>query len=304
MTPSEVLKFAEKNGAKFVDLKFVDLPGIWQHTTVSIQQLKEDSFTEGFGMDGSSIRGWQAINASDMLIIPDASTAKMDPFTKFPTLSLICDVQDPITREPYTRDPRNIILKAEKYLKSTGIADTCYFGPEAEFFVFDDVRFDMGPNHSFYHVDSVEGRWNTGRSEEPNLGYKPAYKGGYFPVPPTDSLQDLRSEICTVLQELGFYVEVSHHEVATGGQCEIDLRFSPLVQSADQLMWFKYVVKNVALRNGKTATFMPKPLFGATARRRPSCRSRCSATTARACTAISRCGRTRSRCSPATSTRA
>jgi glutamine synthetase len=262
MTPSDVIKFAEKNGAKFVDLKFIDLPGIWQHTTVSIQQLKEEAFEDGYGMDGSSIRGWQPINASDMLLLPDPTTAKMDPFTQYPTLSLICNVYDPVTREPYTRDPRNIIRKAESYLKSTGLADTCYFGPEAEFFVFDDIRYDAQVNQSFYFIDSIEGRWNTGREEFPNLGYKPAYKGGYFPVPPVDSLQNLRSEICTVLMELGFYVEVAHHEVATGGQNEIDLRFQPMVQAGDQLCWFKYVVKNVARRNGKTATFMPKPLYG------------------------------------------
>jgi len=262
MTPSEVLKFAEKNGAKFVDLKFIDLPGIWQHTTVTIQQLKEDSFEDGFGMDGSSIRGWQPINASDMLLVPDATTARMDPFTQYPTLSLICNVYDPITKDPYSRDPRNIIRKAEKYLKSTGIADTCYFGPEAEFFVFDDIRYDSGPNQSFFFIDSVEGRWNSGREEFPNLGYKPNYKGGYFPVAPTDSLVNLRAEMVQTLVDLGIYVETLHHEVATAGQCEIDMRFLPAQQMADTLMWFKYVVKNVARRNGKTATFMPKPLYG------------------------------------------
>jgi glutamine synthetase len=262
MSPSEVLKFAEKNGAKLVDLKFIDLPGIWQHTTVTIAQLKEDSFEDGFGMDGSSIRGWQPINASDMLLIPDPATAKMDPFTQYPTLSLICSVVDPITREPYSRDPRNIAAKAEKYLKSTGIADTCYFGPEAEFFVFDDIRYDSGPNQSFYFIDSVEGRWNSGREEFPNLGYKPNYKGGYFPVAPTDSLVNLRAEMVSTLVDLGIYVETAHHEVATGGQCEIDMRFKPLLEMADTLMWFKYVIKNVARRNGKTATFMPKPLYG------------------------------------------
>jgi glutamine synthetase len=262
MTPSDVIKFAEKHGAKMVDLKFIDLPGIWQHTTVPIQQLKEDSFEDGFGLDGSSIRGWQPINASDMLIMPDAATAKMDPFTQVPTLSLTCCIQDPITREPYSRDPRNIALKAEKYLRSTGIADVCFFGPEAEFFVFDDVRFDSQPNQSFYFVDSVEGRWNSGREEFPNLGYKPGYKGGYYPVPPVDSQANLRAEMVQTLIECGIYVEAAHHEVATGGQGEIDMRFAPLVQMADQLMWFKYIVKNVARRNGKTATFMPKPLFG------------------------------------------
>ena len=262
MTPSDVLKYAEKHGARLVDLKFIDLPGIWQHTTVTIAQLKEDSFEEGFGLDGSSIRGWQPINASDMLLIPDPTTARIDPFTQTPTLSLICNVYDPITREPYSRDPRNIARKAEKYLKSTGIADVCYFGPEAEFFVFDDIRYDSQPNHSYFYVDSAEGRWNSGREEFPNLGYKPNYKGGYFPVAPTDSLVNLRAEMVTTLVDLGIYVETAHHEVATGGQCEIDMRFLPLLQMADTLCWFKYVVKNVARRNGKTATFMPKPLYG------------------------------------------
>ena len=261
MTPSEVLKFAEKHGVKFVDLKFIDLPGIWQHTTVTVQQLKEDSFEDGFGLDGSSIRGWQPINASDMLLIPDPTTAKLDPFTQYPTLSLICNVTDPITKEPYSRDPRNIIRKAEKYLKSTGLADVCYFGPEAEFFVFDDIRYDSQPNQSFYFIDSVEGRWNSGREEFPNLGYKPNYKGGYFPVAPTDSLVNLRAEMVSVMQDCGIYIETLHHEVATGGQCEIDMRFLPMLQMADTLMWFKYIVKNVARRNGKSATFMPKPLY-------------------------------------------
>ncbi len=263
MTPSEVLKYAEKHGAKMVDLKFIDLPGIWQHTTVTIQQLtEEDSFEDGFGFDGSSIRGWKAINESDMLLLPDPTTAVMDPFTAQPTLSVICDIVDPITREPYSRDPRNIAKKAEKYLKSTGLADVCYFGPEAEFFVFDDIRYDSQPNQSFYFIDSVEGRWNSGREEFPNLGYKPNYKGGYFPVAPTDSLVNLRAEMVTTLQEAGIYVETLHHEVATAGQCEIDMRFLPMQQMADTLMWFKYIVKNVARRNGKTATFMPKPLYG------------------------------------------
>src|SRR5262245_29569329 len=188
MTPSDVIKYAEKHGAKLVDLKFIDLPGIWQHTTVPISQLKEDSFQDGFGVDGSSIRGWQAINASDMLMVPDPTTAKMDPFCQVPTLSLICNIIDPVTRQPYSRDPRFIAQKVEQHLKASGIADVCYFGPEAEFFIFDEVRFDSTPNQSFYFVDSVEGRWNTGREEFPNLGYKPNYKGGYYPVPPVDSL--------------------------------------------------------------------------------------------------------------------
>jgi glutamine synthetase len=262
MTPSDVLKYAEKHGAKMVDLKFIDLPGIWQHTSVPIAQLKEDSFEDGFGLDGSSIRGWQPINASDMLIIPDPKTAVMDPFTATPTLSLTCNIVDPIERRAYSRDPRYIAQKAEQYLKSTGLADVCYFGPEAEFFIFDDIRFDSTPNTSYYYVDSAEGRWNTGREEFPNLGYKPGYKGGYFPVAPTDSLVDIRAQMVQTLIDAGIYVETAHHEVATGGQCEIDMRFAPLVQMADMLMWFKYIVKNVARKNGKTATFMPKPLYG------------------------------------------
>jgi glutamine synthetase len=262
MTPSDAVKFAQKNGAKMVDLKFIDMPGIWQHTTVPIQQLKEDSFEDGFGLDGSSIRGFQPINASDMLLIPDPASARMDPFTREPTVSFICNVVDPITRQAYSRDPRYIAQKAERYLQSTGIADVVYFGPEAEFFVFDDVRFDQTPNSSYFYIDSIEGRWNSGREEMPNLGYKVNYKGGYFPVPPTDTLADVRAEMVLTLQGVGIYVETQHHEVATAGQCEIDMRFSPLVSMADQLMWFKYIVKNVARKNGKTATFMPKPIFG------------------------------------------
>ncbi len=262
MNPSDAVKFAEKHGAKMVDLKFIDLPGIWQHTTVPIAQLKEESFEDGFGLDGSSIRGFQPINASDMLLIPDPVTGRMDPFTKEPTISFICNVVDPITRQPYSRDPRYIAQKAERYLKQTGIADVCFFGPEAEFFVFDDVRFDQQPNASFFFIDSGEGRWNTGREEFPNLGYKVNYKGGYFPVAPVDTLADIRAEMCLTLQDVGIYVETQHHEVATAGQCEIDMRFSPLLEMADKLMWFKYIVKNVARKNGKTATFMPKPIFG------------------------------------------
>jgi glutamine synthetase len=262
MSPSEVVKFAQKNGVKMIDLKFIDMPGIWQHTTVPAHRLEEDSFHDGFGFDGSSIRGFQAIDCSDMLLIPDASTAQLEPFTREPTLSLICNIIDPITREPYSRDPRFIAQKAERYLKQTGIADTVYFGPEAEFFVFDDIRFDTQPNRAFFEIDSVEAKWNTGRDELPNLGYKVNYKGGYFPVAPTDTLADLRAEMCLALASVGIEVETQHHEVATAGQCEIDMRFQTLTHMADQLMWFKYIVKNVARRNGKTATFMPKPIFG------------------------------------------
>ena len=261
MNPTEVLDFARKHACVMVDLKFCDLPGVWQHLTVPIGQLALDSFEDGFGFDGSSIRGFQQIQNSDMLIVPDPGTAALEPFTQHPTLSLVCDVVDPVTRLPYTRDPRFIARKAEAYLRTTGIADVAYFGPEAEFFIFDDVRFDQGHNFGFYQVDSVEGRWNSGREEEPNLGYKVRYKEGYFPVPPTDSLLDIRTEITLVLQSLGIEVEAQHHEVATAGQCEIDMRFCPLREMGDRLMWFKHVVKNVARRRGKTATFMPKPLF-------------------------------------------
>ncbi len=260
-TPKEVLSFAKENKVEFVDFKFIDFPGIWQHFTVPISELSEASFEEGFGFDGSSIRGWQPINLSDMLIIPDPETAVMNPFMQHPTLSLIVDIADPITKQAYTRDPRNIAKKSEKYLKTTGLADTIYFGPEAEFFIFDDVRFDQGCNFGYYHLDSVEGRWNSGKEENPNLGYKTPYKGGYFPVPPTDTLHDIRSEMCLEMQKLGIRIEAQHHEVATGGQCEIDMRFTNLTKQADQLMWYKYVVRNVARRHNKAVTFMPKPLF-------------------------------------------
>lgn len=257
-----VLQFVKANGIKFIDLKFMDMPGQWQHFTVPVSQFEADSFVNGYGFDGSSIRGWKAINESDMLIIPDPNTMFVDPFIQVPTLSLICDVYEPSTKEKYSRCPRNIAQKAEAYLISTGLADTVYFGPEAEFFVFDDVRFDSKPNGSFYMVDSVEGKWNSGRDEGPNLGYKPRYKEGYFPVPPTDALMDLRNEMVVNLINAGIDVEAQHHEVASGGQCEIDLRFQPLVQAADQLLLFKYIVKNTAKKNGRTVTYMPKPIFG------------------------------------------
>ena len=262
MTPKEVLQFCKDHGARMVDLKFMDYPGMWQHFTVPISQLEESSFEEGFGFDGSSIRGWQAIHASDMLVIPDAVTAVMDPFTQTPTLSLICNIVDPITKEKYTRDPRNIAQKAESYLKSTGIADTAYFGPEAEFFIFDDIRYDSQQNCGYYFIDSVEGQWNTGRAEGPNLGYKARYKEGYFPVPPTDSMADIRSEMVLTMEQVGIQIEAQHHEVATAGQAEIDMRFNTLTKIADSLMWYKYILKNVARKHGKTVTLMPKPLFG------------------------------------------
>lgn len=261
MTPKEVLEFAKKNNAKMLDLKFMDFPGIWQHTSFPTTQLEESSFEEGFGFDGSSIRGWQPIHASDMLLIPDPATAVMDPFTKEPTLSMISSVVDPITKERYSRDPRYIAQKAEAYLKSTGIADTSYMGPEAEFFIFDDIRFDSKEQCSYYFIDSKEGKWNSGKEENPNLGYKPRYKEGYFPVPPTDSLMDIRTEMVLTMMGVGIPIECQHHEVATAGQCEIDMRFAPLTKCADNLMWYKYICKNVARRNNKTVTFMPKPIW-------------------------------------------
>lgn len=261
MTPKECIRFAREHECKFVDLKFLDLPGVWQHFTVPASELSEDRFEAGFGFDGSSIRGFQEIHMSDMLVVPDASTAVIEPFASSKTLALICDVVDPITRLPFSRDPRYVARKAESYLKATGIASVCYIGPEAEFFIFDDIKYDSGKNFAFYEIDSKEGQWNTGADERPNLGYKVRYKQGYFPVPPTDSLQDIRAEIAAILQGIGIPVEALHHEVATAGQCEIDMRFAPLLQMGDRLMWFKYVVKNVARRHGKTATFMPKPLF-------------------------------------------
>ena len=262
MTPKDVIKFASENGARMVDLKFMDFPGMWQHFTVPISHLEETMFEEGVGFDGSSIRGWQAIHASDMVVLPDPETAVMDPFTAVPTLSLICNILDPITREQYTRDPRNVAEKAEAYLRATGIADTAYFGPEPEFFIFDDVRFDFQPQCGYYFLDSIEGQWNMGRVEGPNLGYKSRYKEGYFPVPPTDQFMDIRTEMVLILEEMGIRVEAQHHEVATGGQAEIDMRFAPLTKMADNLMTYKYVVRNVARKHGKTVTFMPKPLFG------------------------------------------
>lgn len=266
MTPKEVLAYAKENKARMLDLKFIDFPGIWQHFSVPISQFLESNFEEGYGFDGSSIRGWQPINASDMLVVPDASTAVMDPFCQIPTLTMICHIVDPITKQAYSRDPRYVARKAEAYVKSTGIGDTIYFGPEAEFFVFDSVSYDQSANGAHYKVDSIEGRWNSGEETLPNgqinLGYQPRFKEGYFPVPPTDTLQDIRSEMVLELEKMGIVVEAQHHEVATAGQCEIDMRFDSLTVMADKLMWFKYILKNVARRHNKTVTFMPKPLFG------------------------------------------
>jgi glutamine synthetase len=261
-TPQDLFQMIKEHNIKILDLRFMDLPGLWQHFSARIDALTKESIEDGFGFDGSSIRGWQEINDSDMLVIPDLDSAFIDPFLEIPTIVIVCDIADPITRSRYTRDPRTVAKKAETYLASTDIADTCYFGPEAEFFVFDDIRFDQTPNAGYYFVDSVEGQWNTGSPENPNLGYKPRYKEGYFPVPPTDSLQDMRSEMMLTMIDCGIKVEQHHHEVATGGQCEIDFTFSPLVSCADQLVLYKYIVKNTAIKHGKTVTFMPKPLFG------------------------------------------
>lgn len=258
----KVIDYIKENDIKFVDFKFMDFPGQWQHLTIPATEFNIDSFENGVGFDGSSMRGWKAINESDMLIIPDAETMIRDPFIEAPTISMVCDVHEPSTKEKYSRCPRNIAQKAEAYLKSTGIADTAFFGPEAEFFVFDDVRFDTTPNSQFYFLDSDEGRWNTGRDENPNLGYKPRIKEGYFPVPPTDSLMDLRNEMCLRLMEIGIPVEAQHHEVASGGQCEIDLRYAPIIKAADQLLLFKYIVKNTARMYNKSVTYMPKPIIG------------------------------------------
>jgi len=261
MTPDSVFDFAKKHGAQMVDLKFTDLLGMWQHFSMPISQLSKESFESGFMFDGSSIRGWKSIEASDMMVKPDANTAQIDPFMEVPTLSLICDVHDPVTGEPYNRDPRQIVKRALAYLKSTGIADTAFFGPEAEFFIFDDVRYDQSSNGAFYQVDSDEAPWNTGRDEGRNLGYKPRSKEGYFPALPHDTMHDLRAEICLELEKLGIQVERQHHEVAPG-QHEINFRFDSILETCDKIMWFKYVVKNVARRHGKTATFMPKPIYG------------------------------------------
>jgi glutamine synthetase len=266
MTPQEVLAMCREHDIKAVDMRFMDFPGIWQHFTIPVNKLEEEIFEEGLGFDGSSIRGWQAINESDMLLIPVPDTAFVDPFTEIPTLCIICNVQDPITREDYTRDPRNVARKAVNYLKSTGVADTCFIGPEAEFFIFDDVRFDQTPNSGFFFLDSEEGQWNRGTDYRamgmgPNLGYKLRHKEGYFPVPPADSLMDIRNEMMITMIECGLDVEAQHHEVATAGQSEIDLKFNDLVKMADSMCMYKYIIKMVAKKYGKTVTFMPKPLF-------------------------------------------
>jgi glutamine synthetase len=261
MSPKELLEFAKKSEARQIDLRFSDLPGLWHHVSYPIGQLSEEALEEGYGFDGSSIRAWAAISESDMLLIPDAATAFMDPFSEAPTLVMTCDILDPITRQHYERDPRWIARKAEMYLKNSGLADTACFGAEAEFFIFDNIRFDQNQHSGFYYIDAEEGRWNAGRKRD-NLGYRPRYKEGYFPVPPTDHYQDLRSQMVATMQRCGLDVECHHHEVASGGQAEIDLRFDALLAAADHMMLYKYVVRNVANQFGKTVTFMPKPIFG------------------------------------------
>jgi glutamine synthetase len=261
-TPKSVIELAKKEGAKMVDIKFVDTFGTWQHFSCPIRELTEEVFSEGLGFDGSSIRGWKSIEASDMLAMPDPDTAFIDPFCAVPTLSLTCTIAETGTKESYNRDPRAIAQRAEKFLISTGLADQAFMGPEAEFFIFDNVQYDSKSNGTFYSVDSEEAVWNTGREEMPNLGYKIRHKEGYFPVPPGDTQQDIRTEMCLVMEQLGIKIERQHHEVATAGQVEIDYRFDTLVRAADSMMVYKYVARNVAKKYGKTATFMPKPLFG------------------------------------------
>jgi hypothetical protein len=261
MSVKDALEMAKKNKVEIVDFKFVDVPGLWQHFSIPATDLDADKFESGLGFDGSSIRGFQSINESDMILLPDPDTAMMDPFTEHPTMSFVCNVLDAITREPYSRDPRYVAQKAEKYLKSSGIADISYWGPEIEFFIFDSVRFDQNHHEGYYHIDSVEGFWNAGNANGPNLGNKIRYKEGYFPVPPMDQYQDLRSQMVLNLEKCGIKVEVHHHEVATGGQTEIDMRFDTLTKMADRVCWYKYCAKNTAKKWGKTATFMPKPLF-------------------------------------------
>ncbi len=264
MTSKDAIKMAKEKGAKIVDLRFIDVPGLWQHFSIPVGELTEELFEEGIGFDGSSIRGYQTIDESDMLLMLDPSTAAMDPFTAVPTLVLICNVKDPVTGKPYSRDPRYVAQKAEAYVKKAGVADTVYIGPELEFFFFDEIRFDQTYNCGYYYIDSEAGFWNSGKEGppgRPNLGYKPRYKQGYFPVPPMDKFQDIRSDMVLALESVGVKVEVHHHEVATAGQTEVDMRFNTLTKMADSVMWYKYCAKNTARKHGKTATFMPKPLF-------------------------------------------
>ena len=261
MSVKDALEMAKKNKVEIVDFKFIDVPGLWQHFSIPATDFDADKFEQGLGFDGSSIRGFQSINESDMILLPDPDTAMMDPFSEHPTLSFVCNVLDAITRQPYSRDPRYITQKAEKYLKSTGIADISYWGPEIEFFIFDSIRFDQNHHEGYYHIDSAEGFWNSGNGDGPNLGNKIRYKEGYFPVPPMDQYQDLRSEMVLNLEKCGIKIEVHHHEVATGGQTEIDMRFDTMTKMADKVLLYKYVVKNTARQRGKVVTVMPKPLF-------------------------------------------
>ncbi|HEY9894639.1 MAG TPA: type I glutamate--ammonia ligase [Candidatus Sericytochromatia bacterium] len=268
-SPQEILEWIKRDNIQMIDLKFIDTPGTWQHLTLFHDMIDESSFSEGVAFDGSSIRGWKAINDSDMAMVPDPDTAWIDPFMAEPTLSMICSIIEPRTGQPYSRDPRSIAQKAIDYLQASGIGDTAFFGPEAEFFLFDDVRYDQTQNAGYYYVDSDEGVWNSGREEfNPttgkggNLGYKPRNKEGYFPVAPTDTLQDIRTEMLLAMKHCGVPIEKHHHEVATGGQCELGFRFASLVKAADYLLTYKYCIKNVAKKHGKTATFMPKPIFG------------------------------------------
>jgi glutamine synthetase len=261
MTPKEFFDFCKENNAEMIDLKFVDLLGTWQHCSYPIQTAGESMFTEGVGFDGSSIRGWAEIHQSDMMAVCDPNTAVLDPFFEKPTVSVLANIVDPETREDYDKCPRHVVRRAAEYLKETGIADTCYVGPEPEFFIFDEVRYEQSQHRGFYQIDSVEGAWNTARFEEPNLGYKPSFKGGYFPVSPTDTYHDLRGEMCYEMMKLGLRIEAHHHEVATAGQAEIDLEFCDIAKMSDWYMWYKYVIKNVAKKYSKTVTFMPKPVF-------------------------------------------
>ena len=261
MTPKEFFEFAKKHNAKMMDLKFCDMLGTWQHCSYPIETLSESIFSDGLGFDGSSIRGWQEIHESDMLAVCDPNSAVIDPFFTEPTVSVLADIVDPVTKEPYGKCPRTTAKNAADYLKKSGIADTCFIGPEPEFFIFDEVRYEQNQHTGYYQIDSVEGSWNTARFEEPNLGYKPSYKGGYFPVSPTDTYHDLRGEMVYAMMKLGIRVEAHHHEVATAGQAEIDMEFAELTKMCDQYMWYKYIIKNVAKKNAKTVTFMPKPVF-------------------------------------------
>src|SRR5881397_868031 len=261
-SPKDILKLAKDQQVKIVDLRFVDMPGTWQHFSIPVEEFSEGLFGDGIGFDGSSIRGFQHIHESDMLLVPDPTSAFVDPILEVKTLDLVCDVLDPITRKPYSRDPRYVAKKAEEFLPTTGIADTSFWGPEIEFYIFNLLRFDQAQNFGYYYIDSEEGIWNSGSNGTPNLAHRPRYKEGYFPVPPADKLQDVRSKMVRALIDTGIAVEVHHHEVGTAGQTEIDMRFSTLVEMADRVLKYKYVTKNVAAKNGYVVTFMPKPLFG------------------------------------------